>query len=51
MNGAGCGPEATRIASAVAAALVRATRGGMNAAGAERAARFAREHLLGAADL
>lgn len=41
-----CGPEATRIASAVAAALARAAGAGMNDTGRERAAGFARRHRL-----
>jgi tetratricopeptide (TPR) repeat protein len=41
-----CGPEATRIASAVAAALARAGGAGMNDTGRERALEFARQHRL-----
>ena len=41
-----CGPEATRIASAVAAALARAAGAGMNDTGRERALQFARQHRL-----
>lgn len=44
-----CGPEAGRIEDAVAAALHRASSGGMNASGQQRAADFAREHHLGIA--
>lgn len=41
-----CGPEATRIASAVAASLARASGAGMNDTGRERAAGFARRNRL-----
>ncbi len=41
-----CGPEATRIASAVAASLARARGAGMNDTGRERALQFARQHAL-----
>jgi tetratricopeptide (TPR) repeat protein len=41
-----CGPEATRIASAVTAALERARGAGMNDTGRERALQFARQHSL-----
>ena len=46
LGGSDCGPEATRIASAVAASLARAAGAGMNDTGRERAARFARQHRL-----
>lgn len=41
-----CGPEATRIASAVAASLARARGAGMNDTARERALAFARQHAL-----
>jgi tetratricopeptide (TPR) repeat protein len=41
-----CGPEATRIASAVAASLARARGAGMNDTGRERALQFARQHQM-----
>ena len=41
-----CGPEATRIASVVAASLSRAAKAGMNASGTQRAFEFARQHNL-----
>jgi hypothetical protein len=41
-----CGPEATRIASAVRAALEHASGAGMNDTGRERALEFARQHNL-----
>lgn len=41
-----CGPEATRIALAVAASLRRASGGGMNDTGRERVLAFARQHRL-----
>jgi len=43
---ADCGPEATRIASAVGAALARASGAGMSAAGRQRTIEFARRHRL-----
>jgi tetratricopeptide (TPR) repeat protein len=43
---ADCGPEATRIASALAASLARAGGAGMNDTGRERALQFARQHRL-----
>jgi tetratricopeptide (TPR) repeat protein len=43
---ADCGPEATRIAAAVAGSLARASGAGMDDTGRERALRFAREHRL-----
>ena len=41
-----CGPDATRIASAVAASLARAVKAGMNDDGRQHAAEFARQHHL-----
>ena len=41
-----CGPEATRITSAVRAALEHASGAGMNDTGRERALAFARQHNL-----
>ena len=45
-----CGPDATRIASAVAASLARAVKAGMNDDGRQRAAEFARQHHLPVVD-
>jgi hypothetical protein len=43
---ADCGPEATRIATAVAAALARASGAGMDDGGRARALDFAQRHRL-----
>lgn len=45
-----CGPDATKIASAVAASLMRAVDGGMNATGRQRVHEFATRHKLSAPD-